>query len=140
MATLLDTCFLYALKDQDDPKHEEAQEILKKLISPQYFPLVTSSAVVSETYTLMMFRSNGNISKLTILDNMFWGRERFFQIIYLDSRDFQEIATYIKKYSSPKKQLSFVDASLIYLGNKIKSTQIISFDSHFDGILTRIFL
>ncbi|MHA1648274.1 MAG: type II toxin-antitoxin system VapC family toxin [Promethearchaeota archaeon] len=95
--------------------------------------------VVNETYTLMMYRSKGNLNQLQFLDNLFWGEERFFKIVYFNKPDFQNIAQTMKKYSSPKKMLSFVDASLIYLASQLKISQIVSFDAHFDGILNRIF-
>ena len=42
-----------------------------------------------------------------------------------------------KKYITPKRLLSFTDATLIYLFQKLKADYIISFDSHFDNILDR---
>ena len=138
MGILLDTCFLYALKDRHDPKYEQAQKILKNLPSSNVNRLITASTVVNETYTLMMYRSKSKNKAFTPLNNMFWGKTNFFEIIFFNKNDFQEIANTMEKYSSPKKLLSFVDASLIYLGTELNIQQIVSFDAHFDGILTRI--
>ncbi len=53
--------------------------------------------------------------------------------------EYQKIFDILRKYSAPKRLLSFVDASLIYLYQKVNATYILSFDSHFDQITSRLF-
>jgi predicted nucleic acid-binding protein len=138
MGMLLDTGFLYALKDEDDPNHNEAQSLLVKLDWANHAPVVTTDLVISETYTLMVYRSKGNISLLSALDDLFWGAETFFHIIYLGESDLREITQILRKCVTSRRLLSFVDASLIYLSESRKLHEIATFDSHFDGILTRV--
>ena len=77
---------------------------------------------------------------LEAIKNLIWGSENFFRILEVPFENYEEISKILFQYISPKKLLSFVDASLIFSAKILKYDQIISFDGHFDGILTRIFL
>ncbi|WP_457557952.1 type II toxin-antitoxin system VapC family toxin [Candidatus Harpocratesius sp.] len=138
MKILIDTNFFYALTDIDDSRHDRALEILQTTNWDQFSLILTNVLVINETYTLLMYRSQGNTHLFKELDELFWGKKKFFQIIYPTQHDYQQICETIQKFSSSKRQLSFVDASLIYLGKKLTAQYILSFDSHFDGILIRI--
>ena len=138
MGTLLDTGFLYGLKDENDPHHERAVELLSTLQWRELSPIITSSLVINETYTLLMYRSKGNKALVNKLDELCWGDECFFRIVNIPTSEFQKIASIMTKYASPKKLLSFVDASLIFLAQNKGYDQVISFDGHFDGIIPRI--
>jgi predicted nucleic acid-binding protein len=82
-------------------------------------------------------RSKGNKVLLTSLDALFWGDEKFFSIRYLGEIDFKKIVEIMKKYTSSSKVISFPDASLVHVAREKDIDKIISFDQHFDGILTR---
>ncbi len=111
---------------------------MQKLDWNNHIPAVTTCLVVNETYTLLNYRSKGRRDLLIKLDELFWGEDNFFRIIYLGDSDYREIAQLLNKYTSSQKTLSFVDASLIYVSQILKYEEIISFDAHFDGILTRV--
>ena len=68
---------------------------------------------------------------------LFIGKDNFFNIVQFGAQEFAEIVEIYKKYITPKRLLSFTDASLIYLFQKLNADYIISFDSHFDNSLDR---
>ena len=139
MGTLLDTGFIYALKDESDPYHLQAIKIFKTINWDDLSPVITNNLVINEVFTLAVYRSSGNKKILEAIENLIWGTEKFFRVLEVPFEDYEEISKILCKYISPKKLISFVDASLIFSAKILKINQIISFDSHFDGILTRIF-
>ena len=139
MGIVLDTSFLYALLIKKDKNHERAQMILKNLEWVKFGSVVTIGLVVNETFTLMNIRTKGNPTAIEQVNDIFYGEKNFFNIIYLNEEDFKSSVNLMKSYSKKEKILSFVDAALIYLAKRFRYKNIISFDSHFDGILTRIF-
>ncbi len=136
LGVILDTGFLYALRKKKDRNHALAAKALKEIDWKSEGPAITSDLVVNETYTLMNLRSGGNPTALESLNQLFWGGDLFFLIITQFREDYRNIADVLKKFTDPKRVLSFVDASLIYLANKFNYSTIFTFDSHFDGILT----
>jgi len=135
---ILDTNFLFALKSRKDQYHQRAYELLTEIQkeNTKYF---TNYFILNETFTLAINRSRGNLSFLEQYINLFFGKDNFFQVIQNTPQEFVNIIEICKKYVTPKRLLSFVDASLIYLYQKINADNLISFDSHFDNILTRKF-
>ncbi len=138
MGILLDTGFIYALKDKNDPYHLQAIKMFKTINWDDLSPVITNNLVINEVISLAVYRSLGNKKILEALRNLIWGTENFFRVLEIPFRDYEEISKILFQYISPKKLLSFVDASLIFSAKILKYNHIISFDSHFDGILTRI--
>ena len=138
MIIILDTNFLFALKSKKDKYHQRAYELFTEIQkkNTKYF---TNYFILNETFTLAINRSRGNLSFLEQYINLFFGKDNFFQVIQNTPQEFVNIIEICKKYVTPKRLLSFVDASLIYLYQKINADNLISFDSHFDNILTRKF-
>lgn len=138
MGVILDSGFIYALKIKQDERHLLTLKIFKATDWGSYGAIITTDLAVSEVYTLANIRSKGNPQALEKIDQIMWGAENFFEIQWLHIDEYKEIAKVLKKYSTSDKLLSFTDASLIYLSLKFEFSNIASFDSHFDGILTRI--
>lgn len=136
---ILDTNFIFALKAKNDKNHTRANEILENLFEEYKDIKITSYSVLNETFTLAVSRYQGNKQYLKDYYELFWGPENFFKIINIENNEYQKIYKIIEKYCTQKKQLSFVDASLIYLYKKHKAKLIISFDGHFDNILNRLY-
>jgi predicted nucleic acid-binding protein len=138
MGILIDSNFFYALHRKNDKNYNAAKKIFNSDIWKLKGPALTSSLVVNETYTLAMYRTKFNKKLLNDLDQIFWSEDRFFGIATFTLEDYHQISIALSKYSSSRKVLSFVDASLIYLGKSRNYSTIISFDNHFDGIFQRI--
>ena len=138
MIIILDTNFLFALKSKKDKYHERAYELFTEVNKnkTKYF---TNYFILNETFTLAINRSRGNLSFLEHYISLFFGKDNFFQLIQNNPQEFVDIIEICKKYIAPKSLLSFADASLIYLYQKINADYLISFDSHFDNILIRKF-
>ncbi len=134
---LLDSNFIFALKAKKDKNYTRANVILDNLVEDRNHIITTPYSVLIETFTLVASRYHGNVDYLKEYHKLFWGSENFFKLVLIESNEYQEIYKIVEKFITPKKQLSFVDASLIYLYNKNNAEKIISFDSHFDNILNR---
>lgn len=138
MTIIIDSNYLFALKSRKDRNHNRALELFKELKKDSIKPLITNSLVVSEIFTLANSRYEGNIYYLDKYYELIWGQENFFKIIQLKSEEFKDVYKILKKYTTPKRLLSFVDASLIFLHKKFNAKAILSFDTHFDGIILRL--
>lgn len=138
MIIILDTSFLFALKSKKDQYHKRAYEILNEFEGEKtkYF---TNYFIMNETLTLAISRSHGNISFLEKYIALFFENDNFFQVLQNTPQEFKKIVEICKKYITSKRLLSFSDASLIYLYQKLNANCIVSFDSHFDNILNRKF-
>ena len=139
MTIIIDSNFLFAISFKQDKNFNRAYEIFTNLKERNAYPLITNNLVLEETLTLVVARFNGNTFYLEKIQELFFGKDNFFQIEYLIKEDYLEIFNILKKYCTPKRLLSSVDASLIYLYKKFGAEKILSFDSHFDGILERFF-
>lgn len=138
MIIIVDTNFLFALKANKDKNRERAIEIFRDF-SDNKHELMTNYFIVSEVLTLANSRSSGDISLLEKIFNIIWGDEKIIKLHQFTPNEYQKIYDILRKYSTPKRLLSFVDASLIYLYQKLSANYILSFDSHFDQITKRLF-
>ncbi len=138
MTIILDTSFLFALKAKKDKNYKRSNEILEKLTTYNS-TILTNAFVVEETFTLTIARYGANLFYLDKYFNLFFGKDNFFKTIYFSSEDVKFIYEILKKDCTPKKLLSFVDASLIYLYNSNEAELLVSFDAQFDGIVSRMY-
>jgi predicted nucleic acid-binding protein len=136
---ILDTSFLFALKAEKDTHFSRANEILDLLLDKYKEILLTPYLVVNETITLSVARYKGNMGFIKKYFELFWGNECFFELIKLEPKEYKKISQILKQYVSNKKRLSYTDASLIYLYKKYNATYLVSFDTHFDTILNRLY-
>lgn len=139
MTIVIDSNFLFALKAKRDRNHVRSLEILNDLEKNNKKSKITSYPVLNETITLAVSRYKANSNYLDEFYKLFWGEDRFFQLIQLIPSEYKDVFSILKKYCTPKRLLSFVDASLIYLYEKKNADYILSFDSHFDHITNRLF-
>lgn len=135
---VLDTSFLFALKAEKDKNHLRANELMGMLLNTYKEIKITPYLVANETITLAVARYNGKMTYLEKYFHLFWGAQRFFKLINFEISEYQKIYQVLERYCTEKKQLSYTDASLIYLCKKYNATHIVSFDAHFDHILTRL--
>jgi predicted nucleic acid-binding protein len=138
MTIIVDTNFLFALKAKKDKNRDRAIEIFRDFNDNKQ-ELITSYHIVSEVLTLAISRSFGDISFLEQIYNLVLGDEKIMILYQFTPSEYQKIFDILRKYCTPKRLLSFVDASLIYLYEKLNADYILSFDSHFDHIAKRLF-
>ena len=139
MTIILDSNFLFAITFKKDKNFQRAYELFDELKESKVQPLITNNLVLEETLTLVVARFNGNSFHLDKIYSLFWGEDNFFQIEYLKQDDYKTVFNDLKKYTNPKRLLSSVDASLITLYQKYNADKILSFDSHFDTIIERLY-
>ncbi|MHA1491364.1 MAG: type II toxin-antitoxin system VapC family toxin [Promethearchaeota archaeon] len=136
---ILDSNFLFAITFKKDKNFQRAYELFAELKESDAHPLLTNNLVLEETLTLVVARFNGNPFHLNKIYKLFWGDDIFFQIEYLMQDEYNTVFNDLKKYTTPKRLLSFIDASLIFLYQKYNAEKILSFDSHFDNIINRLY-
>jgi predicted nucleic acid-binding protein len=139
MKVLIDTSFIYGLFIKRSPNHENAQKKLERMFENGPSDIfLTINYVVQESYAVFCNRIH-NSTYLNTLDDFFYGKNCFFEILYVraDKTKDQEISKIMKENRDmkPKKVLSFVDASLIYMAKEISADAILSFDRHFEKVL-----
>jgi len=138
MSAILDSNFLFALRSERDKNFQRAYEINSK-IEQEKKKCMTSLFVANEVFNLSIFRTRGNVSNLEKYVSLFFGNDNFFKIYHFSEQELILISDILRKYLTPKRLLSFTDASLIYLYQKFNADYIVSFDRHFDHILNRDF-
>ena len=139
MTIIIDSSYFFALKAKNDKNHLRSLEILRELKKKSKSQKISLYLVLSETITLAVSRYNANFHYVDRFYELFWGEEKFFQLVQLIPFEYKEVFIILKKYCTPKRILSFVDASILYLYQRLNAVYILSFDSHFDNIAKRLF-
>lgn len=103
---ILDSSFLIAFFKEDDSRHEQAVQDMKKYDENKEEMLITEH-VMGETATVLLYY-NGLNAAIRFLD---FTREKC-RIRGWDGDDFKETLKYFKKQGH---QLSYIDASIVYL-------------------------
>ena len=89
--------------------------------------------------TLVNARTKGKRTDLLEkMSNLFINSEPIARMMKIESEWLEEIKEKQKKYTTNKRILSFTDASNIYVCDREKITNIVSFDENFEGIITTI--
>lgn len=118
----LDTSFIVALFVTNDRWHPQAIEIYQKIKNEK---LIISRLVIAETITVLK-------NKLETKDirEIYSNISRLFEVIE-DSNSFDGAMNEFVKYDS---KISFFDAMYVFIMKEENISEIISFDSDFDGV------
>lgn len=141
MPIFLDTSFIVAVLNRNDSQNKKATKILNKIFDGVWGHPITTDYVADESFTVL-FSKTKNQDILRKLFNFIHGNEEkgipsfieFKEIskeLYFESWNLQE------KYND--HSFSFTDLTILTVCFKFKIEHLASFDSDFDGILTRIF-
>jgi len=143
IAIFLDTGFYLGLCHPKDKHAKNCDKIVKILSQGDHGLLYTSSFIISEATTLVAIRTNSHIKILEFLGKYIWGKERIATILPFDSELERQTWELFKKINTTdlkdKKPMSFVDVSSVILCKHHQIYKIVSFDSHFDRFLERIY-
>ncbi len=143
IAIFLDTGFYLGLCHPKDKYAEESKRIFKQLSEGTHGVLYTSSLIISEATTLVAVRTNSHPKAFNLLEEYLWGSNKISTELYFNSKLESETWELFKKIHVNEKRnkdiISFVDVSSIILCKQHQIEKIVSFDSHFDGFLTRIY-
>ncbi|MHA1380449.1 MAG: type II toxin-antitoxin system VapC family toxin [Candidatus Helarchaeota archaeon] len=145
MGIFLDTGFYLGLIHPKDVNHERSKQLLDELKTGKFGQIYTSNLIMTESVTLVAIRTKKHPKAMKRIKELFIDD---FQIAILLRSDLEiekktwEIFLKINKETNTvekSKTISFTDCSNISLCRHYNIDNIISFDSHFDGWLTRIF-
>ncbi|TFF89131.1 MAG: hypothetical protein EU549_01660, partial [Promethearchaeota archaeon] len=92
MGIILDSGFLYSLKIKKDNLYSRAIKILQETEWKEFGSIITNNLVINEVYTLVNARTKCNPDALKKIDELIWGKENFFKILFLSKQDYPEIA------------------------------------------------
>ena len=135
MGIILDSGFLFSLVSRQDDRHAAAKETFTVVDWNQRAPVVVPSTVIVETITLAMYRTKGHPVVLAHLEELFWGQNMFFRIKPVLVENYKEIVEMMRKLTEPGRFFSFTDASIVFTARKNSINEIVTFDSHFEGLL-----
>lgn len=127
MNIFLDTSFLYAQFVQTDPHHEIAKSLTAEI--PIESPLYINNLVLYETITLLAFKQSRRaalhfgIAMFNRVDNG--------QLTCLNIDEARERHSWQIFQSTEKKDVSFVDASILSSIAERQLTALLTFDRHF---------
>lgn len=139
----LDTGFYIGLSHPKDKFAEDSNRILKSLAKGDHGLLYTSLFIISEATTLVAVRSNKSMKVFNTFEKKIWGKDKLAINLPFDSELECKTWELFKKVNTTDfkdvRPMSFVDVSTLILCQQHSIDKIVSFDSHFDRFLERIF-
>ncbi len=140
MSIFLDTGVYVAFVNKKDKDHDRALVLMKELASGKYGPGYTSDYVLDETLTVSLARTR-RIDKAVNAGLLILGSKEdkipaLARLIKVDEGTIQAAWKSFRGAKTPF--LSFTDHTRIDLARTYTGGVIMSFDEHFDGLLTRI--
>ena len=134
---IIDSNIYVAYFNKRDENHIRAKNLVKNLLKGEYGNRFTISEVFSEVSTIL-FRQTKNIEIVKKAWNAIYEKEIAWAFPIIITKDLITNAWEIfTKYTTSRVPLSFVDCLLIATAQNNSITSILSFNSEFDGILTR---
>ncbi|QEE16274.1 type II toxin-antitoxin system VapC family toxin [Promethearchaeum syntrophicum] len=142
MGIFLDSGFFLGFCHPKDKFHEQSLSIFRKMSSGQFGLIYTSNAIITETATLLLVRTNHNMEIIEEFYSLLYGLNKFVRILTWSSEIEEKSWNMFKSVNlnakSKKEIMSFVDVSNIIFCKEFQIEFMGSFDHHFDGFLKRI--
>ncbi|MDH5811928.1 MAG: type II toxin-antitoxin system VapC family toxin [Candidatus Methanomethylicaceae archaeon] len=134
MAVFIDTGVFVALRNADDENHEKSKELMRRALKAEFGRIYTSDYVIDEALTTALVRTRrldlavdiGRYIMESPRITKLWTTKEVFEIAW-------------QKFMVLKdKTLSFTDCTTLAHMEKNGINQVLSFDSGFDGIASRL--
>ena len=138
MTVLVDTGVLYADHDRDATRHEAASDALDAVYDGEFGHPYISDYIYDEAVTLTQRRTN-SIDAATRLGERLRGVGEYptvYALEHVTVAVFQAAVTTFELYDD--QSLSFTDATIIALLDRLDLDRVMSFDDDFDGIVPRL--
>ncbi|GKZ12645.1 twitching motility protein PilT [Haladaptatus sp. W1] len=138
MSVFVDTGVLFAHHDTDAERHEQAVAAFDELLDGTYGQPYTSDYVLDETVTLTRVRTDSFEAADTVASRIL-GEDPFpnvLELLHVEPDDVSASLETFRRYSD--QNLSFTDATIIYLCESRGIDAVLSFDDDFDGLIERI--
>jgi predicted nucleic acid-binding protein len=130
----IDTSVFVAANNKSDKNHARAIELMKQALEGKFGETFTSDYVIDESITTALARTRDH--RIAISTGTFIIESPRIQKIYTNSSDFETAWAKFQKLG--RKPMSFTDCVSLSHIDKRKIERIMSFDSDFDGLVTRI--
>ena len=134
----IDTGFFFALSFKKDKSHKRSLEIFTDISNKEFGSQITSDYVIDELMTLIWNRTR-NKKFIKDLWSFFVEPTRVVNIISFSLDYLEETYQLFVKLLDSKQPLSFTDCSILFLMKKLNIKYLASFDSNFDGLVSRIY-
>ncbi len=117
---IADTSFLISFYDKDDSNHSRAVELMRQYEKGR---ILINDYVIGETATVLLYKKgfDAALRFISIIEET-----GTFKIIHMGNPDFDSCISTFKKQ---KNQLSFIDASVVYLA-QLLGEGIATFDEN----------
>jgi predicted nucleic acid-binding protein len=141
LTVFIDTGIFVAYFNKKDENHERALVIMKEVVEVKYGLVFTSDYVFDETVTTILSRTKEvsyAIKAGVFILGEIKGIPKFINLIRINNKLFDMTWESFKKEKF-KKRLSFTDHSSIITIKHYNIDYIASFDSDFDGIVSRLY-
>lgn len=140
MSIFIDTGVFIAYANKKDEHHAAASALVETIMKNKYGSTFTSDMVFGEAVTFILYKT-GALRRAVGVRDLILGNEekelpRFINILYVDEGILEKAWNTLVRYAD--KKLSFTDCSIIELMRHRGIEHIASFDSGFDGIVSRI--
>jgi hypothetical protein len=135
MAVFIDTGIFVALRNADDDFHDRSRELMKQALKGECGRIFTSDYVIDEAITTALVRTKRHNLALDL--GKFIIESPRITKLRIDESAFEKAWEKFKLLKD--KTLSFTDCTSLALIEKSGIKQIMSFDSGFDGLVSRLF-
>ncbi len=134
---LLDTSFFVALGNKDDDNYSRANDLLQDLLEGKWGTRITTDYILDEAITVTWFRTKRKDLVKQVYE-YFVGSEAICLLQPFTKEFISEAWKIFEKYSDKTRPLSFTDCTLLAHSKQRDIPVLLSFDSEFDGLITRI--
>jgi len=134
LGVFIDTGIFVAARNSRDINHKKAKSLLRKALLGEWGEVFTSSYIFDEAVTLALVRTKR--PEIAVDIGNFILSSTTIRMLFVDKETFRLAWKIFRNYAD--RRLSFTDATSIALMRLHKIEYIMSFDRHFDGIVSRI--
>lgn len=138
MSVFVDTGVFFAHHDTDAERHEQAVTAFDRLLDGAYGQPYTSDYVLDETVTLTRVRT-GSFDAADAVASRILGEEPYpdvFETLTVEPDDVRSSLRTFRRYDD--HDLSFTDATTLWLCESRGIDAVLSFDDDFDGLVERL--
>lgn len=133
MTVFIDTGVFVAYRNKRDSYNKIADTLIRDALKGEYGQLYTSDYIYDESVTLALVRTKNPDVVKDVSDTILSPR---IEMIFVGEALFENAIKIFMKYFD--RNISFTDATSIAVMGEYNIDHILSFDSHFDGIVERI--
>lgn len=135
MAVFVDTGIFVAVRNKRDKNHPRARQLMEKALRGEYGGIYTSDYIADEAITTALARTRSH--QIAINTGRYIIESPRIEKMFVTTEDFQ--MAWQKFQRLKQKLLSFTDCTSLLLMERHGIQRMMSFDSDFDGLVTRIY-